>query len=136
MYNRPFGHLLEMEADKISHRPELYLEYARDLIFTLGGDTHTDMFTFDYIANSGNDTDANSAVLEAEVRLREGVRTFSVQGDQAGALDSYFAARNRNYKNNTGYTTYVAEVQKYRQTAEGEWELTDEKENRTFVIYK
>jgi len=136
MYNRPLGHLFEMKADKIRDRPDLYLEYARDLIFTLGGNSSTDMFTFNYIANSGNDTDANMAVLEAEVRLREGARLFSVGGDQTGTLDSYFAARNRNYKNTTSYKTYTAEVYKLRQNSKGEWEETNEKENRTFVIYE
>ncbi|HEY5751276.1 MAG TPA: hypothetical protein VIU12_34675 [Chryseolinea sp.] len=135
MYSRPLGHMFEMKADKIRDRPDLYLEYAHDLI-TLGGNSSTDMFTFNYMANSGNDTDANMAVLEAEVRLREGARLFRVQGDQTGTLDSYFSARNKNYNNITSYKTFTAEVNKLRQHSNGEWEETDEKENRTFVVYK
>jgi RHS repeat-associated protein len=136
MYNRPFGHLRQMEADKISNRPGLYLEYVRDLIFTLGGDPSTDTFTFDYIADSGNDTDANSAVLEAEVRLREGITTFSVQGDQTKVLNSYLTARNKNYNNNTAYKTHTVEVQKMKKNSKGQWVQTDETETRTFVIYQ
>jgi RHS repeat-associated protein len=135
MYTRPLGHVREMIADKISHRPELYLEYAFDLIQTLGGNTSTDMFTFKYIADSGHDTDANSAVLEAEVRLRQGQSTFSVQGDQANVLDTYFKSRNKHYNNNTKYKTVVANVNKMKKNSNGGWIQTDEEETRTFVIY-
>ncbi len=136
MYSRPFGHLREMEADKIRTRPGSYLSYVDDLIYTLGGDASTDRFTFNYVANSGNDTDGNSAVLEAEVRLREGVKTFSVQGDQTKVLNSYFNARNEHYKKDTAYKTVTAEVQVMKKNSKGEWVQTDKKETRTFVIYQ
>ena len=136
MYSQPFGHVREMEADKIRTRPGLYLEYVDDLIYTLGGDGSTDRFTFNYVANSGNDTDGNSAVLEAEVRLRQGVKTFSVQGDQTKTLNSYFSARNEHYKKDTAYKTVTAEVQVMKKNSKGEWVQTDKKETRTFVIYQ
>jgi hypothetical protein len=67
MYETGFGHFKLFGdtgfPDKIANRPELYLEYVKDLITTLGG-SDVDMFAFDYIANCGGTTEQNSAVLE------------------------------------------------------------------------
>ncbi len=96
MYPNGIGHALQGHApDKIANRPELYLQYVNDLVGTLGGNSYTDLFTFDYVAGSGGSTDQNSAVFETEVRLREDVSTFSVLGDQTGVIGNYLSARDK-----------------------------------------
>ncbi|WP_108808290.1 DUF6443 domain-containing protein [Aquimarina spinulae] len=137
MYDNGLGHLFKGHSpDKIANRPELYLEYVFSLIYTLGGNNTTaDTFTFDYVADSGGSTDQNSAVFETEVRLREGVQTFSVLGDQRGAINNYMGARNKKYGENRKHKSVTAEVDSYKLNKDsGEWEKSGT-ETRTFVIF-
>ena len=136
MYPNGVGHALQGHApDKIANRPELYLQYVNDLIGTLGGNSNADLFAFDYVANSGGSTEQNSAVFETEIRLREGVKTFSVLGDQTGVIGNYMSARNENYGTNTSYKTVTAEADSYKLNKEsGEWEKSGT-ETRTYVIF-
>jgi RHS repeat-associated protein len=130
MYKKGFGHAFDGHTpDKIANRPELYLEYVKDLVSTLGG-SNVDMFAFDYIANSGGTTEQNSAVLETEVRIQEGVSMFSVKGDQTKTVGSYLGARNKKHKKQ--YKTTKAEVDVYKRNEGGEW-VKGGTETRTFI---
>jgi len=136
MYPNGIGHALQGHApDKIANRPELYLQYVNDLVGTLGGDANADLFTFEYVAGSGGTTEQNSAVFETEIRLREGVSTFSVLGDQTETIGNYINARNDNYGTNTSYKAVTAEADSYKLNKKtGEWEKSGT-ETRTFVIF-
>jgi len=93
------------------------------------------MFTFEYVAGSGGSTEQNSAVFETEIRLREGVSTFSVLGDQTGVIGDYLGARDENYGSNTSYKTFVGEAEKATIDENGNIVGTGEMETRTFVIF-
>lgn len=131
MYSQPLGHLRHWKApDKIANRPELYLEYVKDLVSTLGGST--DLFAFNYISigeGSGGSTEQNSAILEVEIRLREGVNSFRVNGSHANAINNYVDARNAHYGSN--YNVVTTEVDVYRRNKNNEWVKTTE--TRTYV---
>ena len=133
MYGPGVGHLFAGHSpDKIANRPELYLQYVNDLVGTLGG-SNVDLFTFEYVANSGGSTGQNSAIFEAEVRLREGAGSFSVLGSHASAIGSYLDARNAHYGTNTSYKTVTTDVERYTRNKDSEWEKTTE--TRTYVVY-
>ena len=137
MYPTGRGHLFEGHTpDKISERPELYLEYANSLASELGsklGGGKIDMFTFNYVANSGGSTEQNSAVFETEVRIREGAQTFSVAGNQVGAINSYMKARNSHFGGQAKANVVNTNVDMYKRNKKGEWEKSTE--NRTFVTF-
>jgi RHS repeat-associated protein len=136
MYSNGIGHAFKGHApDKIANRPELYMQYVKDLVGTLGGDSNADLFAFDYISNSGGSTEQNSAVLETEIRLREGVKTFSVLGDQKKSIGDYMSARSKKYGKDTSYKTVTAEADSYKLNKKsGKWEKSGT-ETRTFVIF-
>lgn len=122
-YSPPFGHWVPFNStkthwpDKIANRPELYLQYVKDLISTLGG-VNIDLFTFEYIANEGGTTEENSAILETEIRLMGEGGSYSVSGRHSSAIKKYINARNRHY--GTSYKTATAT--RYTINENGEWE--------------
>jgi RHS repeat-associated protein len=138
MYPTGEGHLWDgHDPDKIAERPGLYLEYANSLAGNLNnkfGGNKIDMFTFDYVANSGGTTAQNSAVLETEVRIQEGAKTFSVAGNQVGTINNYLKARNSHYNSQTKANVVQTDVDVYKRNKKGEWEKTTE--NRTFVAFQ
>lgn len=122
--------------DDIAKRPGLYLEYVNSLAYNLGtklGAGKIDMFTFNYVANSGGSTQQNSAVFETEVRIQEGVKTFSVTGNQVGAINNYLKARNGHYGGQVKSNVVNTDVDVYKKNKKGDWEKTTE--NRTFVTF-
>lgn len=138
MYANGIGHLGDWhEPDKIAKRPDLYLEYVNNLsdaLQTKLGGGKVDMFTFEYVAGHGGSTEENSAVFETEVRIREGVNTFTVAGNQVDTINNYMYNRNVHYrqfdnKTNVKYTN----VDVYQQNKAGEWIKTTEK--RTVVKF-
>jgi RHS repeat-associated protein len=140
MYGAPLGHVYDMmfviDPDKIANRPELYKQYVSQLSQALGHRLNfkgnIDLFTFDYIANNKGSTEQNSAIFETEVRIREGIRTFSVAGNQVNAINQYIGASNdhfgRDIQANVIYTT----VDVYNKNDEGKWVKT-KTEQRTFI---
>ena len=73
--------------------------------------------------------------IETEIRLREGVKTFSVLGDQKSVIGDYLSARDENYGTNTSYKTITAEADSYKLNKDtGVWEKSGT-ETRTFVIF-
>ena len=137
MYPNGRGHLFSgHEPDKIANRPDLYLEYANSLADNLGsklGGGKIDMFTFNYVANSGGTTEQNSAVFETEIRIREGAQTFSVAGNQVGTINNYLQARNGHFSGQAKSNVVNTNVDVYKQNKKGEWEKSTE--NRTFVTF-
>ncbi len=99
MFGPDVGHLFYGHApDKIKNRPELYLQYVSTLFETLSvkfgkAGTSRDMFTFEFIAAAGMGTAENSAILETEIALRNGKKTFTVEGNQQDAIASYMKYR-------------------------------------------
>ena len=139
MYPTGRGHLFDgHEPDYISNRPELYLEYVNSLANQLGGKLgagRIDMFTFNYVANSGGNTQQNSAVFETEIRIREGAKTFSVSGNEVGSVNSYLKGRNNHYgaSGNVNAKVIYTDVDVYKKNKKGEWEKSTEQ--RTFVTF-
>jgi len=138
MYANGIGHLGDWhEPDKIAKRPDLYLEYVNtlsDALQTKLGGGKIDMFTFEYVAGHGGSTEENSAVFETEVRLREGVKTFTVAGNQVDTINNYMYNRNMHYKQFENKTTVTyTNVDVYQQNKAGEWIKTTEK--RTVVKF-
>ncbi|KFF21496.1 hypothetical protein IW22_05910 [Chryseobacterium sp. JM1] len=137
MYPNGQGHLFSgHEPDKIANRPDLYLEYANSLADNLGsklGAGKIDMFTFNYVANSGGTTEQNSAVFETEVRIREGAQMFSVAGNQVGTINNYLRARNGHFNGQAKGNVVNTDVDMYKRNKKGEWEKTTE--DRTFVTF-
>lgn len=137
MYPNGRGHLFSWhEPNKIANRPDLYLEYVNSLADNLGsklGAGKIDMFTFNYVANSGGTTEQNSAVFETEVRIRERAQTFSVAGNQVGTINNYLKARNGHFSDHAKSNVVNTNVDVYKQNKKGEWEKTTE--NRTFVTF-
>ena len=130
MYSKGPGHWpFDMETDLISFRPELYLDYVKDLLGTLGN-SDVDTFTFDYVANNGGSTEENSAIFETEIRIREGVNSFSVKGDQSETINKYLGTRNKNYEKK--YKSIKAEVDVYKKDKYGVW-VKGGTETRTFI---
>jgi len=134
MYVPTLGHLLFGHTpDKIARRPDLYKDYVRTLAFALGGiDNNVDMFTFDYIADCKGTTQQNSAILETEVRIREGVNAFDVAGDFADAVIGYINSSNSHFGRHVRAKAAEATVTHYKKNSEGEW-VEDSTEQRTFV---
>jgi RHS repeat-associated protein len=140
MYPNGLGHgptsLFSKSPDDIANRPGLYLEYVNSLAGDLGsklGASKIDMFTFNYVANSGGGTEQNNAVFETEVRIREGAKTFSVAGNQVGTINDYLKARNGHYSGQANTNVINTNVDVYKKNKKGEWEKTTE--NRTFVTF-
>ena len=140
MYNTGFGHAFTDEGghapDKIRNRPELYKAYTQHLAQALGdrlGFKGTvDMFTFNYVADSKGDRQHNSAVLETEIRIREGAGVFSVEGNQVGAINKYVGARNSHFGSSVSANAVYTDVDVYNKNDKGEWVKT-KTEKRTFV---
>ena len=135
MYDTGLGHLFQGHSpDKIAKRPELYLEYVKDLVSTLGGDENTDLFTFEYIAGSGGSTDQNSAVLETEVSIRSGIKSFAVGDGMSGVVSDYISARDKNYGETTNYRTVSAYADVYTYNKKTE-KFEKSRERKTFVVF-
>lgn len=105
--------------DKIKNRPDLYLEYVQNVIDVLslkhGVNGDIDLFAFEYVAETGLDTEANSAILETEISLQNGVSNFSVVGDQTGVISDFISARDKKNGTKTNFETFTKEeeAQKY-----------------------
>uniref|UniRef100_UPI00192C4C46 RHS repeat-associated core domain-containing protein n=1 Tax=Flavobacterium sp. UGB4466 TaxID=2730889 RepID=UPI00192C4C46 len=133
MYSTGIGHLFEGHTpDKIAERPELYKEYASSLTSMLGGNLE-DMFTFNYVADNKGTTEQNSAILETEVRIQEGVKTFSVVGNQVGTINSYMKSRDAYTNTKSKYMATSATGDVYRPDGNGGFTKTTE--TRTYVIF-
>jgi hypothetical protein len=144
MYNTGYGHVFSGDdghgADKISNRPELYRAYTQDLAKSLGArlgfEGSIDMFTFNYVADSKGSTQQNSAILETEVRIREGVGAFSVEGNQVDVIGKYVGARNSYFGNDVSASAVYTDVDVYNRNENGEW-VKSKSEKRTLVnIYR
>ncbi|RMZ59523.1 hypothetical protein D1632_07775 [Chryseobacterium nematophagum] len=59
------------------------------------------MFTFEYVAGHGGSTEENSALFETEVRLREGVKIFTVAGNQVYTINNYMYNTRGAFRANT-----------------------------------
>ncbi|MNX91314.1 hypothetical protein D3C86_1233890 [compost metagenome] len=133
MYNTGIGHGHKGHTpDKIANRPELYLEYAKGLVNMMGG-FQEDMFTFEYVANNKGTTEQNSAIFETEVRLREGVQTFSVEGNQVGTINNYMKSRDKHTGSTSKYKAVTATGTTYKPDGKGGWKKSEE--TRTYVIF-
>jgi RHS repeat-associated protein len=140
MYSTGIGHAFTgqggHEPDKIANRPELYKQYVGQLEEALGGRLgfkgNVDMFTFNYVADSKGSTQQNSAVFETEIRIREGIGAFSVEGNQVGTINKYIGARNGHFGSNVTANALYTDVDVYNKNENGEWVKT-KTEKRTFV---
>jgi RHS repeat-associated protein len=140
MYSTGLGHAFTKQSghapDKIANRPELYKQYVSQLEGALGGRLgfkgNMDMFTFNYVADSKGSTQQNSAVFETEIRIREGVGIFSVEGNQVHAINKYVDARNGHFGSNVTANAVYTDVDVYNKNEDGEWVKT-KTEKRTFV---
>ena len=140
MYPHGVGHALTDEGghwpDKIKNRPGLYLQYVKRLanVLSQSGEGGIDMFTFNYIAKSGLDTDGNSAILETEVSIRQGISVFATSGNQTYNIRKYLADRRDNYHNLKGATVTTATVDVYTKNKDGSWSVSKNQE-RTIVFF-
>lgn len=140
MYSAPFGHVYDMkfrvDPDKIANRPELYKQYASQLSQVLGHRLNysgkIDLFTFNYIADKRGSTEQNSAILEAEVRIRQGSGIFSVAGDQVDLINDYVGASNDHFGRDVQVNSTYTDVDVYNKNEDGEWVKT-KTEKRTIV---
>jgi hypothetical protein len=140
MYHRPFGHLYDSEfgtdPDQIKNRPWLYQNYTQGLASALGDKLgfkgKVDMFTFNYVANSQGNTEQNSAVFETEISIRQGLGSFSVDGDQTGVIGNYVKASNDHFGRNVQAKSVYTDVDVYNKDNDGNWVKT-KTEKRTFV---
>jgi RHS repeat-associated protein len=140
MYSTGFGHAFTDQGghapDKIANRPELYKKYAQNLAQVLGDRLgfkgNIDMFTFNYVADSKGSTEQNSAILETEIRIREGAGVFSVAGNQVDAIGKYVGARNSHFGSDVITNSVYTDVDVYNKNENGEWVKTAT-EKRTFV---
>ncbi|WP_205509895.1 RHS repeat domain-containing protein [Longitalea arenae] len=143
MYNPGYGHIFSGDgghgADKIANRPELYKSYTQHLAKALGGrlgfEGNIDMFTFNYVADSKGSTQQNSAIFETEIRIREGISAFSVEGNQVDAIGKYIGARNNHFGSNITANGVYTDVDVYNKNDDGEWVKT-KSEKRTFVKFQ
>jgi RHS repeat-associated protein len=139
-YETGLGHALEKQnghaPDKIANRPELYKRYANHLSRVLGKAINfkgqVDMFTFNYVADSRGSTEQNSAIFETEIRIREGAGTFSVAGNQVGAINNYISASNAHFGRNVQVNAVFTNVDVYNKNKDGEW-VKIKSETRTLV---
>jgi hypothetical protein len=120
MYPNGRGHVFDgHDPDKIALRPELYREYTRSLAAVLSSKfgflESIDMYTFDYVAGSGGSTEQNSAILEAEVRIREGALSFSIEGNHVKALGDYLRSSNKHFGRNVGAIINYVDVDMYKK---------------------
>ncbi|QJB30708.1 hypothetical protein HF329_05105 [Chitinophaga oryzae] len=143
MYSTGHGHAFEGEGghapDKIANRPGLYKTYASHLSSALGKSLNfkgkVDMFTFNYVADSRGSTEQNSAIFETEIRIREGVGSFSVAGNQVGAINDYISSSNAHFGRNVQANAVYTNVDVYNKNDDGEWVKT-KSERRTFVTVR
>jgi hypothetical protein len=139
MYAHGIGHALTDEGghwpDKIRNRPELYLKYVNQLANVLSASGHgkIDMFAFSYIAKSGFDTNENSAILETEVSIQQGIKTFSVFGNQESNIKNYLNSRNDHYGTDNKSKIFTKKVDRYYKDSKGKWQVKEE--TRTFVHF-
>lgn len=136
MYPNGIGHLSDWhEPDKIANRPELYLQYVQQLQeemgSRLGNKGKVDLYTFDYIAKSKGSTEQNSAIFETEIRIREGISSFSIQGNHVDVINSYLKSSNEHYGRSISANATFTNVDIYTQNEKGQWQKKSEK--RTFV---
>src|SRR6218665_931441 len=82
---------------------------------------NVDYFTFEYVAGSKGTSEQNSALFETEIRIREGVKVFEVNGDQRETIDKYLKARNDYYGSNIRFGTYTTNVDTYSRDENGNW---------------
>ncbi len=99
----------------------------------LGFKGKVDMFTFDYVAKSKGTTQQNSAVFETEIRIMEGVGTFSVGGNQVDVINGYLKSSNEHYGRSVSANVVYANVDMYSKNDKGEW--VKKTEQRTFVKF-
>lgn len=123
--------------DKIKNRPELYKQYVAQLADVLGQRLNfkgkIDWFTFDYVADSRGSTEQNSAIFETEIRIRNGVGTFSVVGHYRDAISNYIKASNAVFGRNIIPTILMTSVDIYTfDPRHGIWVKTGTEE-RTYV---
>ena len=109
-----------------------YKENAEALTDMLGG-FHEDVFTFNYVANNKGSTEQNSAILETEVRIQEGIKTFSVTGNQVGTISNYMKARDGHTMTKSKYKATSVTGDVYRSDNNGGWNKTTE--TRTYLIF-
>ncbi len=137
-----FGHVLDdkingTNAGNINERPWLYMMYTDRLNDALrerfGYKGTIDMFTFSYVAHSKGNTKQNSAILETEVRIRQGVGSYSVEGNQVDAINEYVQSRNDHFGSNVNVNAVYTDVDVYNKAADGTWVKT-KSEKRTFVV--
>lgn len=133
------GHVREMAADLISERPGLYMSYVNNLASVLGNvlghKSGVDLFTFNYVAESGGNTEQNSAIFETEIRLREGAKTFSVVGDQTRNINQYIGQRNAHFGSKVTAKSAYTDVDVYTKNNKGEW-IKTKTEKRTLVNFE
>lgn len=139
MYPNGIGHALDGHApDKISNRPELYLQYVNqlkdDLGSRLGFKGQIDTYTFDYIAKTKGSTEQNSAIFETEIRIREGAGSFTAEGNQVDAIKDYLKDSNEHYGRNVDATAVFTNVDIYKQDDSGDW-VKEKTEKRTVVNF-
>lgn len=140
MYGGYFGHAFTEEGghapDKIANRPELYKTYVNRLANVLGERLNfngsVDLFTFNYVADNRGSTQQNSAIFETEIRIREGINTFSVEGNQVETIGKYIAASNGHFGRNLQVKAVYTDVDVYNRNENGEWVKT-KTEKRTLV---
>lgn len=90
------------------------------------------MFTFNYVADPKGSTQQNSAIFETEIRIREGIGAFRVEGNQVGTIYSYLGARNNHFGSTVTANAVYMDVDVYNKNENGEWVKT-KTEKRTFV---
>lgn len=140
MYDAPLGHVYDMtfgtDPDKIANRPALYKEYVSILSAALGYrlnfSGNIDKFTFNYVADNKGSTEQNSAILETEVRIRQGAGVFSVAGDEVGTINKYLRASNDHFGRNVQADAVYTTVDVYNKSEDGTWVKTTT-EQRTFI---
>jgi RHS repeat-associated protein len=140
MYSSPAGHawasMFGTDPDKIANRPLLYKEYANRLAEALGSrlnySSKLDMFTFNYIADTKGSTEQNSAILEAEIRIREGIGVFSVEGNQVDAISKYIDVSNDHFGRSVQVKSVYTDVDVYNKDNDGNWVKT-KTEKRTLI---
>ena len=98
----------------------------------LGFQGKIDMFTFNYVADSKGNTQQNSAIFETELRIRQGVGLFSVEGNELDTIGKYVNARNDQFGSNITANAIYTDVDVYNKNESGEWVKT-KREKRTFV---
>jgi hypothetical protein len=131
MYVPGAGHLAFGHGpDKIYNRPGLYKQYVRDLSTVLESG-NIDFFTFDYVADSKKSSEENMSIFETEVRIREGVNIFDVDGDFGDAIKKYVKQSNNHFHRNLNVETVKGT--KMKKNDDGSYSPDGE---RTVVVIK